>query len=149
MSRFYVAAQFALIVLFAAAVFLGPPAPDATDGMRWGGLALCAIGLAIVASALWAMGRVMQVSPEPKAEGHLVSRGVYRLMRHPMYTGMTFIVVGLALRQPTAYVIAAGVLLFALLLAKSRFEERLLDARYPGYREYRARTWGVIPFVRR
>lgn len=148
MSRFYVIAQFGLIVLFAAAVFLGPRAPDVGDGVRWGGLAVCAVGLAIIASALWAMGRVMQVSPEPKAEGHLVSRGIYRWMRHPMYTGMTLIVVGLALRQPTPYVIAAGVVLFALLAAKSRFEERLLVARYAGYGEYRARTWGVVPFVR-
>ena len=148
MSRFYVVAQFALIVLFAAAVFVGPRAPDVTDALRWGGLALCAVGLAIVASALWAMGRVMQVSPEPKNDGHLITRGVYRLMRHPMYTGMTLIVVGLALRQPTPHVIASGVALFILLMAKSRFEERLLVARYADYREYRARTWGVIPFVR-
>ena len=35
--------------------------------------------------------------------------------------------------------------LAVLLLAKARFEERLLLARYPEYAEYRRRTWGVIP----
>ena len=149
MSRFYVAAQFVLIVAFAAAVFLGPPAAaPLPDAVRWGGLALCALGLAIVASALWAMGRVMQVSPEPKADGHLVTRGVYKWLRHPMYTGMTLIVAGLALRQPTVQVILVGIALVALLLMKARHEERLLATRYPEYPAYRARTWGVIPPIR-
>jgi protein-S-isoprenylcysteine O-methyltransferase Ste14 len=87
---------------------------------------------------------VMQVSPEPKADGHLVTRGVYRWLRHPMYTGITLLVIGLALRTPTLWVAVAGVALIALLLVKARFEERLLAARYPDYPAYRSRTWGVL-----
>ena len=149
MNRFYVAAQTGLILLFAAAVFVMPPAvPPASEALRLAGLVLCGVGLAIIVAALSAMGRVMQVAPEPKADGHLITRGVYRWLRHPMYTGMTLIVIGLALRQPTLYVIVSGVALFALLLAKSRFEERLLTARYPDYDTYRRRTWGVVPPIR-
>jgi protein-S-isoprenylcysteine O-methyltransferase Ste14 len=147
-NRFYVAAQFLLILAFAGAVFLGPQPVAVPEGLRWGGLAVCVMGLAVIVSALQAMGRVMQVSPEPKADGHLVTRGVYGRLRHPMYTGMTLIVVGLAMRQPTLPVAIAGVALVALLLAKARYEERLLATRYPDYAAYRARTWGVLPPLR-
>jgi protein-S-isoprenylcysteine O-methyltransferase Ste14 len=148
MNRFYVIAQFALIIAFGAAVFVGPQAVAVPDALRWGGLAICVMGIAIIAAALQAMGRVMQVSPEPKGDGHLVTRGIYGRLRHPMYTGMTWIAIGLAMRQPTLPVAIAGVLLVALLLVKSRYEERLLAARYPDYAAYRARTWGVLPPLR-
>ena len=147
-ARFYVAAQFLLIAAFAAAVFLQPPALDVPEGYRSAGLILCIVGLVIIASALWAMGRVMQVSPEPKADGHLITRGIYGWLRHPMYTGMVLIVVGLGLRQPSLLVGIAGGALIALLLMKARYEERLLSVRYADYAAYRARTWGVVPPLR-
>lgn len=147
-SRFYVAAQFLLILAFAAAVFLQPPALDVPDGLRASGLVLCVAGLGIIFAALWAMGRVMQVSPEPKSDGHLVTRGVYGWLRHPMYTGIVLIVVGLAVRAPSIPVGIVGGALIALLLMKARYEERLLELRYADYAAYRARTWGVIPLIR-
>jgi protein-S-isoprenylcysteine O-methyltransferase Ste14 len=147
-ARFYVAAQFLLILAFAAAVFLGPPALDVPEGYRGAGLVLCVAGLVIIATALWAMGRVMQVSPEPKSEGHLVTRGIYGWLRHPMYTGILLIVVGLGMRQPSLLVGVAGGALIALLFMKARYEERLLGVRYPDYAAYRARTWGVLPPIR-
>ncbi len=144
-ARFYVAAQFLLIVAFAAAVFLQPPALDVPEGFRGAGLILCGVGLAIIASALWAMGRVMQVSPEPKADGHLITRGIYGWLRHPMDTGIVLIVVGLGMRAPSLLVGIAGGSLIALLFMKARYEERLLVARYPDYAAYRTRTGGVLP----
>lgn len=148
MSRFYVAAQFLLIVAFAASVFLGPAAVDVGDGVRGAGMTLAIVGLVIIASALWAMGRVMQVSPEPKSEGHLVTRGIYGWLRHPMYTGIVLIVVGLVVRQPSFLAGTIGGALIALLFMKARYEERLLLARYADYAAYRTRTWGVLPPLR-
>jgi len=87
----------------------------------------------------------MQVSPMPKDDGRLVTRGVYRHLRHPMYTAIVLVVIGIGLRQPSLVVVAAGIALVILLLAKARFEERLLVARYPDYAEYRRHTWGLIP----
>lgn len=148
MSRFYVAAQFVLIVGFAAAIFLAPPALDVPEGLRAAGLTLCLVGFAIIFAALWAMGRVMQVSPQPKSDGHLVTRGIYGWLRHPMYTGIVLIVVGLAVRDPSVAVGIVGGALIALLLAKARYEERLLSARYADYAAYRKRTWSVLPPIR-
>lgn len=146
-SRMFVAMQFLLIAIFAGAVFLdrGAPRIALPDAMPFIGLALCALGIAMGAAALVTMGRIMQVSPEPKPGGRLVTRGVYRYLRHPMYTSIVLIVIGLWLREPTAVASAAGVALIVLLVRKSRFEEGLLQSRYPEYADYRGRTWGVVP----
>ena len=146
-AQLYVMGQFLLIGLFAAAVLVSAPAADPVwHGV---GIAICAPGLAIIVAALAAMGRVMQVSPQPKADGHLVTRGIYAWLRHPMYTGILFIVVGLLVRTPSLAAAIVGAVLVALLVAKSRFEESLLLARYPDYAAYRRTTWGVIPFTGR
>jgi protein-S-isoprenylcysteine O-methyltransferase Ste14 len=141
-SQLYVTAQFLLIALIAVCVLTEP----ATSNPLWHGIgfAICAPGVVIMVAALAAMGRLMRVWPEPMKDGHLVTRGVYAWLRHPMYTGITLVVIGLAVRTPTLGVIAAGGCLVALLCVKSRFEEQLLRARYPDYGAYRARTWGVI-----
>jgi len=141
----YVILQGVLIVLFALAVFFDRgPALASPVVVRWAGAALAAAGLIMMAAALATMGRVMQVSPMPKDEGRLITRGVYRRLRHPMYTAIILIVLGIALRQPSLLVAAAGAALAALLLTKARFEESLLLERYPDYAEYRRHTWGVI-----
>lgn len=146
-AQLFVMGQFVLIGLFAAAVLTQPPA--ANPVWHGVGIAICAPGLVIIVAALVAMGRVMQVSPQPKADGHLVTRGIYGWLRHPMYSGILFIVVGLLVRTPALAAAIAGAALAALLVSKARFEEGLLLARYPGYAEYRRRTWGVIPFLGR
>src|SRR4051812_24372462 len=145
MNPFYVWAQFGLIIPFGAAVFLDPallmqPEP----AVAWMGLAICLLGLAIIAWALRTMGKVMQVSPEPKAEGYLITGGVYRWLRHPMYTGMTLIVIGLAMRRPTLWTLVAGAALVVMVHFKARHEERMLAARYADYDAYRKGTWGIL-----
>jgi len=146
-AQLFVMGQFLLIGLFAVAVLVQPPA--ANPVWHGVGIAICAPGLAIIAAALVTMGRVMQVSPQPKAGGHLVTRGIYGWLRHPMYSGILFIVVGLLVRTPALAAAIVGAALAALLLAKARFEESLLLAHYPGYADYRRTTWGVIPFMGR
>ncbi|HZZ95145.1 MAG TPA: isoprenylcysteine carboxylmethyltransferase family protein [Usitatibacter sp.] len=148
-SQVYVVLQFLLIAIYAAVFFLDDRvAWSLPPGVGWIGLALCAVALAIVFAALAAMGRVMQVSPEPKAGGHLVERGIYAYLRHPMYTGILLVVIGLFLRKPAIAVAIAGAALYVLLFLKARFEEQLLLQRYAGYAEYRKRTWGLIPGIR-
>ena len=52
--------------------------------------------------------------------------------------------VGVSLIVPTLPVIGAAMALILFYLVKSRYEEKLLLARYPEYREYRTRTRGVL-----
>ena len=92
-----------------------------------------------------ALRHAVQVDPEPKAGATLVRSGVYRRFRHPIYTAMAVVVLGLFLKSGRLAVGIAGAALIAFLAAKVRVEERFLAAHYPDYADYRRRTWGLFP----
>ena len=143
-STLYAVAQFVLLAVFAAVFFL-QPGRFLLSPMKIAGVVVAFTGLALMAVAFVHLRDVIQVAPEPRADGHLVTSGVYAHLRHPIYTGIVFLVIGLFLGQPAVNVAIAGVVLLVFLIVKSRFEERLLGERYPEYAEYRKRTWGVVP----
>jgi protein-S-isoprenylcysteine O-methyltransferase Ste14 len=58
--------------------------------------------------AFVSLRRVIQVAPEPKAGGHLVTSGVDRWLRHPIRTANVLIVVALLVRKPTLVARAIG-----------------------------------------
>ena len=145
-SRLYAVGQTTLIIVFAGVYFLHPDANLALPaGLPAVGLALCGLGILVVILAFAALGAAIQIAPAPKQGAHLVTHGIYRYLRHPIYTGILLTVAGLWLRQPSILVAVAAVALGVLLVAKARFEEILLAAAYPEYADYKKRAWGVLP----
>ena len=148
-SRNYGVAQSVLLSLFAAGYLLDGSVPVFhSRGAAALGLGVCAAGLLLMFSALASLRDVVQVAPEPRAGGHLVTRGVYSRFRHPIYTAILLLVVGLFLRKPTLLVGIAGLAVMGFLAVKVRFEEQLLVARYADYVAYRQRAWGLVPWPR-
>jgi protein-S-isoprenylcysteine O-methyltransferase Ste14 len=149
-SRTYGIAQTMLLVVYAGVFMLDPSRRLFAPGIPGSvGLVLCAAGLVLMAGAFAVIRGVIQVAPEPRADGYLVTDGVYRRLRHPIYTAIVLLASGLFLRKPTAAVAIAGLVVIAFLVVKARFEEKLLMVRYPAYAEYKNRTWGVVPFIGR
>ena len=148
-SKRYGLAQTILLFAFAAVFFLSPgsllfvwsPAPAV-------GSFLCAVGIVLIVLAFLSLRGTIQIAPEPRPGRQLVQQGVYKFLRHPIYTGIIFCVLGLWLKTPGAWVALAGVIVIFFLVMKVRVEEELLRAVYPEYSEYRARTWGLFPGVR-
>ena len=79
-------------------------------------------------------------------EQAIVSNGVYRYIRHPIYTGDLLLLCGLELSLNSWLVIAVG-LLAPVVLWQAMYEERLLVQMLPGYDVYCMRTKRFIPFV--
>ena len=149
-SRYYGLAQIVILAAFAATYLLDSARPMFDSRIpAAAGLALSLAGLLVMASALLALRKVIQIEPAPRPDAHLVTSGVYRYLRHPIYTGILAVAVGLFLRRPTVRIAAATAVMMAFLFVKVRLEERLLAARYPEYADYRRRAWGLIPGVRR
>ncbi|PYR94384.1 MAG: hypothetical protein DMF84_05735 [Acidobacteria bacterium] len=111
------------------------------------GLVLCAAGFVLMGAAFAAIRGVIQIAPEPRAGGHLVTGGIYSRLRHPIYTAILMLAIGLFLRKPTAAVAIGAFVVTGFLILKARFEETLLLIHYPEYAEYKTRTWGVVPFI--
>lgn len=99
----------------------------------------------MMAAAFISLREVIQINPEPKAGGHLVTSGLYRWLRHPIYTAILIVIVGLWLRQPTLLLLGVSLAVIGFLVFKTRYEERLLSERYPDYARYRRHSSGIIP----
>jgi protein-S-isoprenylcysteine O-methyltransferase Ste14 len=142
--------QTVLLMMFAAAVFFGPRAPLLLAGraLRITGGALCAVGLLLLFAGVRHLGAAIQVNPSPKAGAKLVTTGIYRWFRHPIYTAIVFVVIGLFLRTPTVAVAGATAIVILYIAVKIRFEERMLLASYPDYAEYKHQAWGLVPWPR-
>ena len=140
MSRILVALQFILIALVAFP--FNAPSIDALN------LSLFALGLLVFVFAFAAMKqRTFTVMPEPKQHGELVTHGIYRMVRHPMYLAALLCAIGASLAYHEIWKWGLSVLLLLVLMMKIRREEKLLLNRYAGYAAYRAKVKAIIPFV--
>lgn len=80
-----------------------------------------------------------------RAEG-LVSTGLYRLMRHPQYTGLFLFTLGWILHWPSIVTLALWPVLLLAYIWVARFEERLAVEEFgQAYNDYAARTARFIP----
>lgn len=107
--------------------------------------ALSLAGLVVLVTGLVNLGRSATALPLPVQDGELRSGGLYRYVRHPIYTGVLALAIGSAIPSGSVWIAVAAAALIGWLTAKARWEERHLMARYPGYAEYAARTPRFIP----
>jgi len=76
----------------------------------------------------------------------VVARGVYSLIRHPIYTGDLLLLLGLELALNSWLVL--GILILApVVMSQAIKEEKMLVESLPGYDAYCAATKRFIPFV--
>lgn len=96
-----------------------------------------------------ALGKMWSVSLQLKEDHRLVTTGIYRYLRHPMYTAFWLMAVAQALLLPNLLGGLAGLVGFGLLFAlRIGPEERMMEEAFgEEYRAYRKRTWRVIPFL--
>jgi protein-S-isoprenylcysteine O-methyltransferase Ste14 len=76
----------------------------------------------------------------------VVSHGLYRYIRHPIYVGDLLLLAGLELSLNSWLALVVG-LLAPWVLWQAVREERMLAASLPGYEAYCAQTKRFIPFV--
>jgi protein-S-isoprenylcysteine O-methyltransferase Ste14 len=137
-------------LVFLVAIGMAPldtwPEPLLTVG-RGAGVVLVLAGLVVAGRAIIDLGPNLTPFPRPRRTGELVERGVYVVLRHPIYGGLVLITVGWSLVRSSG----VGLLLslaFALFLdLKARREEQLLAAAFPRYEAYRRRTSRFIPRI--
>lgn len=113
-----------------------------------------ALGLAASAGLmLWAlvsMGKLtFRFHPEPSQQGQLATGGLYRWLRHPMYTAALLGSLVSVWMQPTVLAVSSLVVLVIVLGLKMRFEEAALRAKFPDYQEYAERVPALVPLMPR
>jgi len=105
-------------------------------------VAVSAIGLGIAITGKLTLGRSFALMP---ANRGVVSAGVYRIVRHPIYSGYLMTHVAFLAANPQIWNIVALVAADIALLARAVCEEQTL-ARDEKYREYQQKVrWRVLP----
>ena len=138
-----VAAQFALII--ALVITTQPLGTPLANGLAFA-LVIAATFVGVGALASNRPGN-FNVRPEVKPGAQLVTDGIYRFIRHPMYSAVLLAMLAAVAADPRLWRIALWLALFGVLLAKARREERLLAQQFSEYAAYRAHTRRFLPGV--
>ena len=77
----------------------------------------------------------------------LITTGPYRLIRHPMYTSVITMMLGVLISTPTLLEASLFLLLVFTLYLKGRREERLWCGHDEEYLVYREKTKLFIPYI--
>ena len=111
------------------------------------GFALCVTGIAGTFAAQMAMGASWRIGVDPSERTELVTGGVFRLSRNPIYTFMIVAWLGFALLVPTWLALVAGVLLISGLELQVRLveEPHLLRTQGEPYRAWASRVGRFLP----
>jgi protein-S-isoprenylcysteine O-methyltransferase Ste14 len=147
----YVAAQVILFLVVAFGSRTWPGLPEWTPPFTWlgaivGGL-LILIGGFLSLTGILRLGPNLTPLPYPKDDATFVETGPYRLVRHPIYSGLIFAAFGWALWVNGWLTLGYALLLFVFFDLKSRREEGWLREKFAEYEAYQKRVRKLIPFV--
>jgi protein-S-isoprenylcysteine O-methyltransferase Ste14 len=119
------------------------------DLMNWILAALAAAGLSFIWWARIHLGRLWSDRVVKKADHHVVDTGPYRLVRHPIYSGLIFSAFATAVEKGTSFALLGAAIVTLAFYIKARREERFLRAELGenAYAAYARRTAMLVPFV--
>ena len=113
------------------------------------GMMCLAIGLWLFFRSHADLGTNWSITLELREEHRLITQGVYRAIRHPMYSAMALYAVGQALVIPNWVAGFSNLIAFSVLIALRIGAEETMMAKQFGdeYAAYSARTKRLIPGV--
>ncbi|HZQ60492.1 MAG TPA: isoprenylcysteine carboxyl methyltransferase [Casimicrobiaceae bacterium] len=120
--------------------------PDAVGGVipEWMNTCIAAFGLMIVVGGKLSLGYSFGLLP---ANRGIVNRGLYRIVRHPIYLGYLMTHLPFLASNPSPWNIAVLVGGDAALVIRAFYEEHTLS-QDPSYRHYREHVrWRLVPGV--
>ncbi|MBT8302921.1 MAG: isoprenylcysteine carboxylmethyltransferase family protein [Bacteroidia bacterium] len=111
-------------------------------------LVVQSIGIVIALSGISAGGiHGFNMQPEVKSDV-LITNGIYRYIRNPMYLGILLFFSADLLSRPTLTRMIAFAILIVTLFLKILSEERFLSIKFgDDYAQYKSTSYRLIPFV--
>jgi len=100
---------------------------------------------------LWALNHNklgnFNIQPKHKEGSKLITTGIYKLIRHPMYTSVTVMMFSLFIATTTWIEGFLFIALISVLVLKAKREESILLLEHSTYRQYQQRTKLFIPYI--
>jgi protein-S-isoprenylcysteine O-methyltransferase Ste14 len=162
-KRSSITAEIGFRILFwAGAILLFAPFSDSNyfaqmqfwrlnAALNWILAALTAAGILFVWWARIHLGRLWSNWPTKKAGHHVVDTGPYRLVRHPIYSGLIFAASATAIEKGALFALLGAALLTFAFYTRARREERFLRVELgdDAYDAYARKTAMLVPFTSR
>lgn len=143
-----------ILVMYAGLIFLpfadrrGLAVWTGADMVRWVGLLFTGLGFGLVLWSGIALGRFYSADVTLQSDHHLITTGLYGVLRHPRYLGVLLITLGLALLYRSWIGVAALLPVLGVVLFRIHDEERLLHRTFAAeWEAYCQRSWCLLPFI--
>jgi protein-S-isoprenylcysteine O-methyltransferase Ste14 len=121
-----------------------------SDSVRWVGVGLgvlCVLGIYWLFSSI---GTGITPTSATRKEHKLVTHGIYRWIRHPLYTVGSSLFISFGMMADSWFVAALGILTFILMAIRTPKEEANLIEKFGDeYREYMKQTGRFLPRLSR
>lgn len=130
--------QFILLTIFYI-----PFIPDAFQTpviLKYLGVIISILGFLIIIIAILQLNKNLTPLPTPKENGSLINTGLYKYVRHPIYSGIFLAAIGIAFYTGSYWQLAISFILLILFYFKSKYEESLLNEKYKEYEHYKKVT---------
>jgi protein-S-isoprenylcysteine O-methyltransferase Ste14 len=101
------------------------------------GFLIIIIACIILLVAINDLGRNLSPFPRPKNNSNLVTKGIYRYTRHPMYYSLVFISLGVFITKLSIYFLFLSTSLVLVIKFKIALEEKYLNNKYKNYLLYK------------
>jgi protein-S-isoprenylcysteine O-methyltransferase Ste14 len=112
------------------------------------GLVMVSAGVAFSIWARFTLGTSWSAQPSIRQDHELILRGPYRLVRHPIYTGILTAMLGSAIQLGLLRSLLGFIACAAGLLIKLAVEEQLMVQQFGNrYLEYRTHVRRLVPFL--
>lgn len=113
--------------------------------MFWIGVGSLVIGAFIVIVSVLQLNVSLSPFPSPLPKSKLIVSGIYKYIRHPIYTGVFMGFIGFSIIADSGYKLLISAILLLLFYFKSIYEEKRLMLVFPDYDLYRQKTGRFFP----
>jgi len=113
--------------------------------IRYISLLILILGIFIFGLALIQLNKNLSPFPTPKNDSNLIESGLYKYIRHPIYTGILLIVFGYGVYSQSEFKLIISLLLLILFYFKSSYEEQQLNKKFEKYIEFKRKTGRFFP----
>lgn len=116
---------------------------------RWIGVAVLGFAGTLLVWTFRCLGRNLTDTVVTRQQHSLIVHGPYRWIRHPFYDAAALLTLAISLITANWFLLVTGLVLFCLLVVRTRTEEANLLARFgDSYRAYMAQTGRFVPRIR-
>ena len=116
--------------------------------LRWTGVGVIAIACGLLVWTFRSLGTNLTDTVVTRQKHTLVLHGPYRWIRHPFYDSAGLLMAAISMIAANWFLLVTGVVVFCLLIIRTRTEEANLVARFgDSYRTYMKRTGRFLPGI--